>query len=443
MKPRHIFWIMTDEQRSDTLGTQNPAVSVMPQLDRLAADSVAFSSAITPSPMCIPARTSILSGLLPAASGVWRNRLEPGGSKPAPAVIDWLRMAGYRTVSLGKQHYQLSTPAFAEELTYVLSSHVDYTGYLNGKDHRDYEGVQFPGPTPWILAGTFPGPVEETSEWQLVDRAVQIVQEHDHSVPLLMRLSFNAPHTPVAPPAGYLDRSPPDIPHSPAHLRVDPEWPRWLRLLQGRYTDARWLADADLQSARRHYYAQCAFLDDMIGRFLDFLREVGLYEESIIAFCSDHGAHLGDHGLVQKQSFFSESVTVPFLIRAPGVEPRSVATPVSTISLLPTAGSLAGVACPASFSSIDLAGPITHSQLLPSQPVFSQSRLNPKLLACDDRIVMVQDGTLRGVFDVDAPDDRSLLFDLAADPYELESIDATAAGRPELERLRALATDRP
>ncbi len=436
MKPRHIFWIMTDEQRPDTVASES---RFMPALTRLAAGATRFEQAITPSPMCIPARTSLLTGLLPAQTGVWRNRKNPAAKPPAPDLLDWFREEGYATVSLGKQHYQLSRRAFAVEEALVLSDHVDYTGYLHGRNHTDYGGVRFPGPTPWILAGTFPGPVRETAESRLVDRAMEIVRDHDRAQPILLRLSFNAPHTPVAPPAEYLDRIPEHLPEPASYMKSDSDWPRWLRVLQQSYANAAWLSAADLRTARRHYYAQCAFLDAMIARFLSYLDDEGLLGESIVAFCSDHGAHLGDHGLVQKQTFFTESVTVPCFFAGPDVSPQSIRAPVSACSLLPTAGALAGLACPRRWRSLDCSDAVRgDSEIIPTS-VLSQSMLNPAILDYDNRLVMVQRDNLRAVFDVDAPDDRALLFDLDSDPHELQSLDGDPTYGSSLELLRRIA----
>ena len=439
MQPRNVFWIMTDEQRADSVCAPAGAFAPMPNLDRLAAESVRFRTAVTPSPMCVPARTSVLSGRLPARTGVWRNRPNPPAEPTRPLLPDWFREAGYATVSYGKQHYRLAGRAFDHEEQLVLSEHVDCEGYLGGRSHADYGGVQFPGPTRWIMGGAFPAAQEETAEWAVADRAIETLRSRDRGRPLFMRLSFNAPHTPVVPPREYIDLAPERIPEPPSMLATDPAWPGWLRLLQGRYANAGLFDDGELATMRRHYSAWCSFVDAMIGRFLDALREEGLYEESVVVFCSDHGAHLGDHGLVQKQSFFTESVTVPWLIRAPGVEAREADEPVSILSLLPTAGGLAGLACPAEWAAIDFSGDLAVGRSPSPGPVVSQGMLNPAMLDFDHRLVMVQDGSLRATFDLDDPEEPALAFDLERDPHELESIGGSAAGDEDLRRLRAIA----
>ncbi|MFW5742721.1 MAG: sulfatase [Spirochaetota bacterium] len=439
MQPRNVFWIMTDEQRADSVLAPAGAFAPMPNLDRLAAESVRFRTAVTPSPMCIPARTSVLSGRLPAQTGVWRNRANPVTSPTPPLLADWFREAGYATVSYGKQHYELAGRAFDREEQLVLSGHVDYEGYLGGRSHTDFGGVQFRGPTKWIMGGAFPAPREETAEWTVADRAIGTLRTRDRGAPLFMRLSFNAPHTPVVPPQEYIDLTPERIPEPPSLLATDPGWPGWLRLLQERYANAGLFDGGELATMRRHYAAWCSFVDAMIGRFLDALREEGLYEESVVVFCSDHGAHLGDHGLVQKQSFFTESVTVPYLVHAPGVEPREAAEPVSILSLLPTAGALAGLACPAEWASIDFSGDLAAGRTPSPGAVVSQGMLNPTMLDFDHRLVMVQEGTLRATFDLDDPHESPLAFDLERDPYELKSIGGDPAHGADLERLRALA----
>jgi choline-sulfatase len=366
-------------------------------------------------------------------------------------------------VSVGKQHYALSSQAFQTEEAIVLSDLVGYTSYKGGRSHTDYDGVRFPGPTQWIMAGTFPGTIEETAEWRVVERALEILDSHDQAEPLLLRLSFNAPHTPVTPPRAYLEEIPADVPPPPAFGHREARRPRWLELLQTKYADAGLLNDEELGRMRRHYLAWCRFVDDMIARFATALEARGLLADSVFAFCADHGAHLGDHGLVQKQSFFTESVTVPYIFAAPGVAPGRIDKPVSTMTLLPTAAGLAGVTVPDEFRHLDLSRELLDrrpaSEARPAEPapassgsqvnsawgvdnprtVISQSRLNPAMLEWDNRIVMVQEDNLRGVFDIDAPDDTELLYDLAVDPHELASCANNPSYAEDLERLRNLA----
>ena len=439
MQPRNVFWIITDEQRADSIDASPGSFAAMPNMDRLAAESVRFTTAITPSPMCVPARTSILTGRLPARTGVWRNRNSPAVSLTPPLLVDWFRDGGYDTASFGKQHYRLDSDAFDYEEQLVLSEHVNYEEYTRGRSHVDYGGVQFRGPTHWIMGGAFPAPQEETAEWKVADHAIEAVRNRDEDRPLLMRVSFNAPHTPVVPPQEYIDRAPERMPEPPSMLAIDPEWPRWLRLLQARYANARLFDRDQLATMRRHYAAWCSFVDAMVGRFLEVLREEGLYDESVIVFCSDHGAHLGDHGLVQKQSFFTESVTVPYLIHAPELHPRTITEPVSVMSLLPTTGALAGLTCPSEWAGMDLSDDLVSGRTPTPAPVVSQCMLNPAILDCDHRLVMVQEGALRSTFDADAPEERALLFDLQSDPFELASIDGEPGREADLQRLRAIA----
>lgn len=430
---------MTDEQRADSVDGYGARYGACPFLSSIGG--AAFSQAVTPSPMCVPARTSQLTGLLPAATGVYRNR-RTNEDPPAPvdaSLVRWLESEGYRSISLGKQHYSLQSPAFETEETFVLSDLVGYTSYRDEIAHGDSLGVQFPGPTKWIMAGEFPGAVEETAEWRLVERAFDIVRGLDRSRPNLLRLSFNAPHTPVIPPGQYVDKIPNEVAAPAAFLAVDPDWPTWLDLLQGTYANAGLLSEGQLAVMRRYYFAWCRFVDDMIARFSDMLRSEDLLEDAVFVVGSDHGAHLGDHGLVQKQSFFTESVTVPYRLVAPDLEDQRIDEPVSSMTLLPTAAGLAGLTPPDRYSSLDLSPLLRGRGGTWPRFVVSQARLNPPQLDYDNRIVMVQMDGMRGVFDIDAPEERELLFDLEHDPHELSSCDAHSKHAETLSRLRSIA----
>ena len=176
----NVLWLMTDEQRSDSLGIYGSPWAHTPNLDRLARDGTVFRNAVTPSPVCIPARTSLLTGLYPGQLGVWQNAENPHAVDTCTFLTSAFAEAGYATASFGKQHYYQGSndgQAFEEETDLILTDRVHYTSYGEGFDIERFEGIRFDGPTPWILGGRFPGDMQHTSEAAVVRQSLRWLEE--------------------------------------------------------------------------------------------------------------------------------------------------------------------------------------------------------------------------------------------------------------------------
>ena len=271
----------------------------------------------------------------------------------------------------------------------------------------------------WILAGKFPAPREQTAEAQNVDLAIKWLQSRNPRQPFLLRLSLNAPHTPVVVPAEFLPLIDPQKIHLPT---PDPEElqdkPARERVHLQDFQGAFCFTPAQLQKIRHYYYARVAFVDAEIGRLLEWMEKRSLLDNTLVVFTSDHGTHLGDHGLVQKQTFYEQVATVPYLIYWRGhLNPYRVRTPVSTITLLPTLAELSGIQLRTSCDATSLARYVTRGQQPPAQPVFSEIRFGYQGYRDEDRQVMVRSGQWKLSVFVDGVPDGSL-YNLATDPEE-------------------------
>jgi arylsulfatase A-like enzyme len=419
----NILWLMTDEQRTDSLGCYRSPWAVSPAIDRLAAGGCVFTSAATPAPVCMPARLSLLSGRYPSETGVWFNwtRLcdEPLLTERFPAY-------GYRTASFGKHHHGSRHPAFETIGYFGLSEPVSYFAYADRFDESQYDVVKYPGrPYPWIFAGTYPEDESTTVERRCVTSAQEWLSEHPADTPFLLRLSFNGPHTPVVPPAPYDRLIPIDsigIPHATEPL--PDEAPRWIHDLAAMASSAC-LSQPMVDRMREAYYGEVAYLDSLIGELLDWMGARGMLDDTYVVFVSDHGTHLGDFGLVQKQTFYEPSVTVPYFLCGPGIPTQTVATPVETRSMLPTLMELVGIDVPAGVADASLARVVRGDGPAPDRPVFSELTLGTFEIRHDDRLVMVRSGDWKLSLCLDpAPHDR-VLTNLADDPYERKNLAET------------------
>lgn len=448
----NILWLMTDEQRKDSLGLYGSPWAQTPNLDRLAAGGAVCENALTGSPVCIPARTSMLTGRYPHSTGVWHNVKEKHDYRP---LTDLLHEAGYQSASFGKQHHALADRCFGHiEGFGVRHQATHFFHYFDPYDGADYDMVQFPGVFPWVLAGRYPEGEETKAEYQVVDRAVEWLDERDASRPFLLRCSFPGPHTPVTPPVPYdtaIDSS--DIAFPPEIETRQRDLPRWLDREWALTNSADLLTHDQVSLMRQHYYGFVSFLDAQFGRLLHALGERGLLENTVIGFVADHGTLLGDYGFVQKGTFYEEDAGVPMFFAGPGVKPGTrITTPVSSVSFLSTLIELAGITVPAYKGPVSdaplnadpgsgsarieapsLAAAITSGEEPEAHPILSEITLWDAGERAGKEFgpyrgyrhslprAMVRDGDLKYACALTPEPVEPLLTDLEADPLEVKN----------------------
>ncbi len=420
---------MTDEHRTDSLGCYDSPWARTPCLDRLASEGVVFESAATPSPVCVPARVSLLSGMLPHQTGVLSNAYSDTTWRP---LTDIFHEHGYQSASFGKQHY-LRSDAFETSGNHVLSEAVHYFGYEKGRSHEDYSGVRYPREDrQWVFAGRFPEDPARAAEAEVVESSWEWLNQRDPSRPFFLRVSFNGPHTPVVAPGPFDDMLDADAISVPgASAPIPDDAPRWVREFLRDAQGSHRLTEAELRRARQCYYGLVSFLDSQFGRIVDRMETAGLLEDTIVAFVSDHGAHLGDHGMMQKQTFYEPVVTVPYFYWAPGriAAGARARRPVETLSLMPTLLDLAGLPVPDYCRDLSLASALGTGEEPPERPVISEISQGTWGYRPEDRLVMVRRGEWKLVLFYDGPATDPMseradasLYNLDADPLELTNL---------------------
>jgi arylsulfatase A-like enzyme len=375
---RNVLWIMTDQHRADCLGCMgHPAVQT-PNLDRLAAEGMAFDQAFCQSPVCMASRAALLTGRSPQALGVrGMDLLRPWETTTAEV----LRRAGYHTGAFGKLHLtpELYTrdvlgsdvpvldwrrfadaaalPALElppEKEQYGFCEHLGCDDACQGRFHEwlRRRGEE-PRPRPERLCAEGPADLyvspysaELDPSAFIAERTADFIRRRAGGGPWMAFCSFIAPHHPFAAPAEQLARYDPDaLPLPAAKGGVDLDGlPERLQAAIGE-TDR--LPEAVLRRIVQHYLAAISQVDDGVGRLLQTLEETGQGDETIVLFVADHGEFLGNHGLLRKPSFqYDETLRVPLLLRLPeGPRNRRVAGLVECIDLHPTLLGLLGVEC--------------------------------------------------------------------------------------------------
>lgn len=442
----NVLWLMTDEQRPDSLGCYRSGWAHTPHLDAVAAQGTLFESAYVPSPVCVPSRSALITGRTASSCGVLHNRARLG---PGSAALTWrFEDAGYQTATFGKKHFQIPgpRPAFQTEGGMITDEFVEPENYGKGIDPAGFDVLQYVPPPErkekrsWILGGRFPVDEDRSAEARNVALAVDWLDRRRPDRPFFLRLSLNAPHTPAVAPGRYL----PLI--DPARIRLPfpaaeelAGQPRREAVALRAFQGTQSLTREQLVKARHYYYARAAFADAMIGRLLDTMRRRGLLDNTIVAFVSDHGSHLGDHGMVQKQTFYEQVATVPFFFWSRGQRAARMRTPVSTLSLMPTLLDLAGLPHDG-VQAPSLARSIRTAAEPAATPVFSEIAFGYQGYRDAERQVMVRDGRWKLSLFPDGGDPDPALYDLAADPGEAHNLAAQAQHQPTLARLRGEIT---
>jgi arylsulfatase A-like enzyme len=402
--PPNVVVVLTDDQRWDTLSAM-PAVQ-----SRLVAKGVTFTNAFAVNPLCCPSRASLLTGKYSHSTGVYQNVPPNGGFRSfrdGSTIATWLRRVGYRTGYFGK--------------------------YLNG-----YRSSYVPpGWSRW-LAFTSPGyyryglnadgaldPRRNRTEYS-TDRLAQAVQRFVRTGrrPFFAVFAPFAPHRPATPAARHVNAFPDLEPwRPPSHNEADlSDKPAWIQTapFRGEGTD----------QFRRRQYSSLLAVDEAVDRIVDTLAASRRLANTVVIYTSDNGYLWGEHRLIDKSVPYEESIRVPLVVRGPGVVPAQIESRhVANIDLAPTIAALARTRAPGangkSLVPFLRADPVSswRAQLL----VEGASALLPSYCALRrDELSLVVWAT-----------GEQELYDLAADPYQLQSLHADPAWAPTLAALRS------
>jgi iduronate 2-sulfatase len=349
----NVLFIVADDL-NNLLGCYGDPLAKTPHLDALAARGTRFERGYCTFPLCGPSRNSFLTGLYPNATGIHGNSQIFRQSIPRqPSMPQAFRRAGYFVGRIGKlYHYQVprsvGTNGHDDPASWELELNPAGMDRLAEEpDIFSLEPGKFGGTLSWYASPR--GDAEHTDGLMAADAAWVLERcAKDRSRPFFLAVGFFRPHTPyVAPRDPYFGWHPRD--RMPVVTGVEQDRadipPAALQSGQA-VQDA--MSDDLRRECRQAYAASVSFMDAQVGRVLAALDQLGLAENTIVVFTSDHGYHLGEHGLWQKMSLFEESARVPLLVVAPGTtKPGTVIkAPVSQIDLFPTLAELCAVPAP-------------------------------------------------------------------------------------------------
>jgi choline-sulfatase len=396
-----------------------------PNLSRLAEDGAVFENFYSTSPLCAPARATVMNGLLPSRTGVYDNAAEFPSAIPTWA--HYLRREGYQTCLSGKMHFvgpdQLH--GFEERLTTdIYPADFGWTPDWRLRQERidwwyhNMTSVLQPGIAEITNQLEYDDEVAFQARRKLFDYA-RFTPER----PFAMLVSFTHPHDPYAARKTYWDLyrdEDIDLP-SVSKMHRSALDPHSQRLYDVSAMDDYTVTEADIRAARHGYYANISYVDDLIGQLLDTLKTTGQIDNTVILFTSDHGDFLGERGLWYKMSYLEPSAHIPLIIWGRGVKKGRIADPSTLADILPTLVDIATAA------KGRLARPVDGSSLLPllnGENRYSEAEVWGEYLAegAIAPMYMLRRNSFKFIH---SPSDPDQLFDLASDPLELHNLAAT------------------
>lgn len=409
-KRPNILFLMPDQFRAQALGCLGNTDVRTPHLDRLAADGLVFRNTFANTPVCCPARANILTGKYAHRNGMVANDLRLRESEPGLAKI--LAAAGYRTGFIGKWHLD-GGPRLPGFVPPGPRRHGFEFWAANQCSHEHFNNQYFrDSPTP-IRLGKF-----EAEGW--TDLGIEFLRAAKADPrPFFLTIQMGPPHDPYKAPPEYAKL------YDPARLSLRPNW-REQPNVPGRKEIAE-------------YYGMVTAVDDQVGRILRTLEELGLAQDTIVLFSSDHGDMLGSHGRRLKRKPWEESIAIPGLLRYPRKMRAGRRTDClfTQVDFAPTLLGLCGLPVPAHMQGTNLSRVATGATGTGPESAFFQI-FGP----------FQGDGTEDGWRGVRTrrhmyarfQDKPWVLYDLEKDPYQLRNLAEEPAAQPlrkEMERRLA------
>ena len=408
----NILLITSDQQHWNTLGSINDRI-VTPALDRLCAEGTRFDRAYCNSPVCSPSRSTLITGMYPSWHGCWTIGVKL--PEDVPTVGDVFQQYGYDTTLIGKAHFQplasepgqtsLECQPLLRDLDFWRDFHGPWYGFSHVEVARNHADESHAGQhyalwmeqrgldnwrdyfQPWPpVAPEDRGKYWEAGRqhtWDLPEEfhysvwtAERTIAAIERSVaderPFFTWASFQDPHPPYLVPEPWASMYRPEemqpgrlvgaeLDAMPAHFRKtqepDPDFSIYRETAFANHGfHSHLVEDEQLRKNMAVYYGMISFMDQQIGRILGALDRLGITDNTLVVFTSDHGHFLGQHGLIAKGAFhYEDLLRVPLVVRYPGHVPpgRTTSSLQALIDLPSTFLAAAGIPIPGIMQGVD------------------------------------------------------------------------------------------
>jgi iduronate 2-sulfatase len=373
----NVLFIAADDLNND-LGCYGHQLVKSPNIDKLAARGVRFDRAYCQFPLCSPSRSSLMTGLRPDTTRVYD--LQKHFREAAPDVVtlpQLFQRNGYFAARVGKiYHYGVPRDIG----TNGLDDEPSWNVRINPRGVDKDEEKVLTNHTPNLGIGSSlslyasPAPDEEHTDGKVAAETIRLL-ELNKDKPFFIAAGFYRPHCPFIAPKKYFDLYPFEKIAAPDFSATE-----WARLLPASLFSKQPHFGVSVQAQReaiQAYYASISFLDANVGRLLDALDRLGLMEQTIIVFWSDHGYLLGQHGQWMKLTLFEGSARNPLIIAGPGVTAigKVSGRTVELVDLYPTLADLCGLSSvPGNLAGRSLRPLLRNPQARWDKPAITQVR---------------------------------------------------------------------
>ncbi|KXF74899.1 sulfatase [Paramesorhizobium deserti] len=479
-KPLNILLITTDQQHYSTLGVLNDKIRT-PNLDRLCREGMRFERAYCPSPVCTPSRGSIITGLYPSHHGAWTIGVKL--PEDVPTIGERLTRVGYNTGLIGKAHFQplvstVESPSIEahptlRDLDFWRAFRDQWYGFQHvelARNHADEKHVgqhyaiwleehgladwqEYFQPVAGAKSRMAPTTFADHPYWARRDRSWKLPQDLHYTrwtgerslayldersrddAPFFLWTSFHDPHPPYAvsePWASMYDPAdmepgalvPGEHDRNPPHFRmtqeVSPDFRAWHKPFEAHGCDSHLYPVDELKNDMAVYYGMMSFLDQEIGRILDRLDALGMAENTLVVFSTDHGHFLGQHGLVAKGPFhYEDMLRIPMIVRQPGTVPAGVVSDAlqSLVDFTPTVLKAVGLGDQAAgLQGVSQHGVWTGREERARDFILCENRHNPGM----PHLISYVNGRYKITVYKEGP--YGEIFDLEEDPAEINNL---------------------
>ena len=436
IKRPNVLFILSDQHSPHVIGCGGNVIINTPNLDRLASEGMRFDNMYCQNPLCVPSRSSLMTGQYSKTTGIYDNmHIMQANITTLPRTLS---ENGYKTCLIGKAHFNGEQYHGYQQRPY---------GDIYGQAHQPD-----PGRLPEfginglgdVLGHSGPSemPIELTQTEICVSEACKWLQLHKSGgseQPFMLSVHFDKPHFPIKPPQKYNKKYKGrlSLPEEGEDLSKS-SIPFIREGIAHNETGHHYGKDYDIQlRALEAYYGCVEWIDDAAGRIIEVLDYLGYKDDTLVIYSSDHGEMGGEHGTWQKTLFFEASSRVPMIIRWPGIINPGTETDeiLGLIDLFPTICESAGIEIPDSCEGLSLIPLLAEGRSIEREGIFCESAV---LRATEIAGCMYRNGDWKYCYYIDGSEE---LYNLTEDPGELKNLAKNDSFIAEVIKFRKIVKD--
>ena len=422
-KKPNILFLMTDQHSMRVLGSYGNQIIKTPNLDKLANEGVVFKSNYSQNPICLPSRASLVTGKMPSSLGIFGN---DGILSEKTTMATVFKAQGYEVAWLGKEHWG------------ATNAEVGF-GNLNDEAHEAFKEKYRPLNNLRKNIGRLPQnatayKLSENEDYEalVTDHAIKFL-ENNTTKTFFLGVSFKKPHFPFMCHQKYFDLYK-DIVDMP---EVTPDMIEALSINEKKTIEKYKLdemSSAEIKHARAMYYGMVTYIDEQFGRVLEKLNELGLRENTIIVYTSDHGEMAGEHGLWYKNSFLEASVAAPLIFSYPKTLPvnKKINASSMLLDIFPTLCDLSDIGQPN-----DLEGKSLLPLMSGIENADNSDRVAYSEMYRSSTGIMVRKGKWKYIR---YNSEKEYLYDIDTDPREINNLINSTQHQVIIRELSTLAS---